>query len=988
MYVILGGLMRMKEAFRKLIEKAQPAFGFLTNRKAKKGASITYQVVWNLLLLIMITVILGGAFAGAAGAGYFASLVKDEPIRSYENMKKDIYNYEETSQLYFADDVYLGKVRTDLEREEVKLDNVSEYVKDAVIATEDEYFYEHDGVVPKAIMRALFQEVTNSSTQSGGSTLTQQLIKNQILTNEVSFDRKAKEILLALRLERFFEKDEILEAYLNVSTFGRNAEGRNVAGVQSAAQGLFGVDAKDLNLPQSAFIAGLPQSPFGYTPFMQGGGLKDEESLQPGISRMNTVLKRMYDDERISQDEYNKALDYDIVGDFRKPKNDDALENYPYLTNEIQERAKELLAGILAEQDGYEEKDLTGELAEEYKTLADRAIRQNGYRIHSTVDKKIYDAMQNVAADYPNYGPAKPQLKTIDGKEQEVMEPVEVGAVLIENSTGKILSFVGGRGKGTSITEVNHATRTHRQNGSTMKPLLIYAPAMEMGKAQPGTILPDVPLYLQPGLGRPWPNNYTMSYHGLVSARYALEQSFNVPAVKLYKDIVGQRPAKYLEEMGFTNLGPDDYTNLSTSIGSLQYGVTVEENTNAYATFANGGKFVDAYIIEKITDKEGNVVFEHKSESEDVFSPQTAFLTLDMMRGVINNGTATAVKNRLKFSSDWAGKTGTGNDFHDSWFVASNPNITFGIWTGYDTPKSLKASGNLSYSMRTNYLWADLVNAAYDVNPELMKPNSTFKRPDGIVSRSFCAISGLLPSEACSKAGLVDTDLFNAKFVPTQTDKSLGTGRLVRIGDMKYLALESTPEEFSEPGMVLDPDYIEQLFGIKANPSDLIPKKDRWSNVLVAANKMADNGKAPGAPGIKASGGSISWGKHPEGDVIGYRIYKDGRKVGIVKAGDSLSYKGGNGSYHVTAVDIAGKESSPSNVVELGKKEAAEKETAADKDKSKDKDVKKQDEDKKENETEEKPKDEEKPTPDKPEDVDKDKKEEDNNSPADNGEES
>ncbi|MFZ0446090.1 MAG: biosynthetic peptidoglycan transglycosylase, partial [Bacillus sp. (in: firmicutes)] len=188
----------------------------LKKKQVIKKARITYQIFWNLALITIIVLVLGTAFAGGVGAGYFASLVKDEPIRSYDGMKKDIYNYEETSELYFANNIYLGKLYSDIDREEVKLDDISPHLIDAVIATEDQYFYEHEGVVPKAILRALLQEVTNSSTQTGGSTLTQQLIKNQILTNEVSFERKAKEILLALRLEQFFSKEEILEAYLNV----------------------------------------------------------------------------------------------------------------------------------------------------------------------------------------------------------------------------------------------------------------------------------------------------------------------------------------------------------------------------------------------------------------------------------------------------------------------------------------------------------------------------------------------------------------------------------------------------------------------------------------------------------------------------------------------------------------------------------------------------------------------------------------------------
>lgn len=891
---------------------------FFTDKKTVRTASIAYQVVWNLTLLFIILALLGGAFAGGVGAGYFASLIKDEPVRSYESMKKDIYDYEETSNLYFAGDVYLGKLRTDLEREEVKLEDVSEYLTKAVVATEDEYFYKHDGVVPKAILRALFQEVTNSSVQSGGSTLTQQLIKNQILTNEISFERKAKEILLALRLEKFFDKKEILEAYLNVSTFGRNSSGRNIAGVQSAAKGVFGVNAKDLTLPQAAFIAGLPQSPFGYTPFTNKGELKN--NLEPGLTRMKTVLERMYTNKMISKQEYDEAVAYDVTKDFI-PAGTSSIEEYPWVTFEIEKRAIEILSYILAEKDGYTREDLENDeaLKEEYETLADRDIRRNGYDIHSTIDKSIYDAMQKVKDEYQNYGPDKPEEK-IDpetGETITVMEPVQVGAILIENSTGKILSFVGGRHY-SEDQQVNHATSTLRGNGSTMKPLLVYAPAFELGKASPGTILPDVPLYLNPDLSRPWPSNYTKTYAGLVTARYALAKSFNVPAVKLYKDIVGERPAQYLEKMGFTSLLPPDYENLSTAIGSLTNGVTVEENTNAFGTFANSGQFIDAYIIEKIVDKEGNVVYQHEVQPVEVFSPQTAYLTLDMMRDVIDMGTATSIKSRLKFSSDWAGKTGTGNQFYDAWFVAVNPNVSFGIWNGYDTQKSLKSSG-MNYSLRNNYLWADLMNAAYDVNPSLIDPEQSFQMPEGIVKRSFCGISGLQPSDACSKAGLVQTDLFNAKFVPSGVDDSLVQGKYVVINGKKFLALDSTPAEFAESGLILNPDYVEKLFGIKTNAQNLIPKTGAgWSNILLPDDKMVDNGKSPAPMAIAASGNTVTWATHPENDVVGYRIYQNGKRVASIKAGAALSFSAGNGTYQVSAVDIAGQESALSNAITIG----------------------------------------------------------------------
>ncbi|XXM71770.1 transglycosylase domain-containing protein [Lysinibacillus sphaericus] len=913
----------MRETWNKLLEKLDPVIRFFTNTRVQKRARITYGVFWNLALITIVVVVLGTAFAGGVGAGYFASLVKEEPIRSYDQMKKDIYNYEETSQLYFADDVYLGKLRTDLEREEVKLENVSEYLRNAVIATEDEYFKEHNGVVPKAIMRAVLQEFTNSSTQSGGSTLTQQLIKNQILTNEVSFERKAKEILLALRLERFFEKDEILEAYLNVATLGRNSSGRNIGGVQSAAQGIFGVDAKDLNLPQSAFIAGLPQAPFSYTPFKNNGELK--ENLEPGLSRMKTVLYRMHREGYITDKEYKDAVAYDLAKDFIERKAS-PNEKYPWLTAELESRAINIMMEVLAEKDGISKQDLENndELRDKYHTLADRNVRQSGYEIHSTIDKKIYDQMQKTKDAYKMYGPSK-TVTTTDPetkKEVKVEEPVQVGAIMIENKSGRIISFIGGRD--FEKEQLNHATSSYRSNGSTMKPLLAYAPALEYGYISPGTPIPDVELNING-----WtPQNYSLNERGLYPARLALAESLNLPAVRTYTNIYDRNPFnEFLMKMDFSKLGRVD-NNLSLALGATTQGVTVEENVNAYATFANGGKFVDAYMIDKIIDQDGNVVFEHKSTPVDVYTPQTAYLTIDMMRDTLNHyaGTGRYAKTFLNFSSDWAGKSGTSQDYKDHWFVASNPSITFGTWFGYDTPSDLNTAASRAeyghYGLRNIRLWSYLLNDTRDLAPALIDPEGSFKEPGGIVRRSFCSISGLLPSEACTKAGLVKSDLFNAKFVPTKTDDSLLMSRYVMVNGKKYLALPNTPEEFSQPGVILNPDFVKNIFGkVPGDASKLIPQDDeRFKNVLIAENKISDDGASPGTVKASANGNKITWTTSGSSDVVGYRVYsKSGSKVGSVKSGGSYSVSVGNGQYFVKAVDVAGKESSPSNTVQIGK---------------------------------------------------------------------
>lgn len=900
---------------------------FFQNEKTHKNARVTYQVIWNLTLILIIVGILGFSFAGGVGAGYFAALVNDEPVRSKEDLKKDIYNYEETSEVYFADKVYLGKLKSDLEREEVSIDKVSEHLKNAVIATEDEYFYEHDGVVPKAILRAIYQEFSNASVQSGGSTLTQQLIKNQVLTNEVSFERKAKEILLALRVEKFFEKEEILETYLNVSTLGRNSSGRNIAGVESAAEGIFGVEAKDLTLPQSAFIAGLPQSPFGYTPYTQKGKLK--ENQEPGINRMKTVLKRMYSNGYITKEEYDKATTYDITKDFIGKK-ELPSEKYPWLTYEIEKRSIEILSVSLAKEDGYEEKDLKNDdLKNQYLALADRKLRQNGYQIYTTIDKKIYDKMQEVTKNYPNYGYDKTaQVVDPDTKAMKtVSEPVEAGAILIENKTGKIISFVGGRD--FKREQTNHATASLRSNGSTMKPLLVYGPGIEIGKISPGSVSANVPISIP--AGKMWrPGNYGGgSYTGVTTAREALKNSYNIPAALFYMKIINHGPASYLEKMGFTTVTKEDYSNPSMSLGAMSKGVTVEENVNAFGTFANSGEFIDAYMIDKIVSKDGKVIYQHKAKPVEVFSPQAAYLTLDMMRDVVNSGTAASVRNRLAFSSDWAGKTGTSQNYWDAWFVATNPNVSFGTWLGYDTPKSLQGTYNgLEYNKRNMYYWADLINAAYKVDPKLIDPDKRFEMPGGIVSRSFCGVSGLLPSSSCQKAGLVKSDLFIAKYAPSKADDSFINGQYVSVGSKRYAALPQTPGEFTSGGFMLNPDSFGDI-GLKYvdDPGSVIPGSEKSGNVVGATAKLNDNGKAPDALSITKSNDRITWGLHHEGDVVGYRVYKDGKKVASINAGENLVYKvGSGGSYYVTAVDIVGKESAPSQRIESGATKKGSKE--------------------------------------------------------------
>lgn len=910
----------------------------------QKNSRITYDVVWNVILFFIIIGVVGLFFAGGVGAGYFASLVKDEEVRSEEEMKETIYNYAETSTMYFNDEeTEIGDIQSDLYREEVQLSNVSKHLRNAVIATEDEYFGEHKGVVPKAVMRAVMQEVTNSSVKTGGSTLTQQLVKNQILTNEVSFERKAKEMLLALRVERFLDKDDILEAYLNIVPFGRNANGQNVAGVQTAAQGIFGVDASELNLAQSAYIAGMPQSPFAYTPFYNDGSIKEAEYLEAGIDRMHEVLERMLDAEYITQSEYEEAMSFEINEETLAEPKATALSTYPAINQEVKRRAKERIEEYLMKQNGHTEEDLDEDksLREEYDTMAERQLSSGGYEIHTTIDQEVYDAMQKVRDSYTenNWPWGKKTAYDEEGKEIKIDTPLQLGSIIIENSTGKIHGFIGGYD--FEEENMNHATQADRSNGSTMKPLLVYGPSFDMGAAQPGSVIADVPYHYKSNGEEV--RNFSRNHRGFVSARYALANSYNVPAVKQYNKILDQNPVeKYLDKMGMeenllknvkiNSQTYNDYENESMALGALTKGVTVEQNVNAYATFGNMGKFVDAYMIEKIETKDGEMIYEHEAEETEVYSPQAAYLTIDVMRDVLEYGTGQRVRGLLyNRGVDWAGKTGTSQSTKDSWFVATNPNVTVGMWTGF-------AEGNmqhLNYNQRTQGLWADVVNAVSDLRPELMVPAKDFESPGGLVTRSYCATSGLLASDLCSSVGLAKSDIYDADHAPTKVDDSLINGDFVRVKDQLVEAGPNTPGEFiiDRGGVTLSPEFLEENgYTSREVLSELLPSSSAWSNVALpstssigsTASSIDNDGQAPAAPNsVSVGSSSISWSSSPSSDVVGYRVYRaatPGSSFSLIGSttGNSYSFSGSEGIYAVRAVDYFGESSGLSNTTTVG----------------------------------------------------------------------
>lgn len=932
----------MREKRKNRIDLIEERFESLKKKGWAKGIRITSGVIWNLFLLFLVFGLTLGVFAASVGAGYFASLVAKEPLRTKAEMRGDIFNYEETSEIYFANDIYLGKVNADIERKETTLKDVSPFVIDAVLATEDEYFETHEGIVPKAIFRGLFQDVTNSSSQTGGSTLTQQLIKNQILTNEVSYERKAKEILLAMRLEHFMKKEEILEAYLNIIPYGRNALGQNIAGIETAADGIFGVSAKELTLPQAAYIAGIPQAPFAYTPFLSsyyGGGLKNDENIKPGIDRMKTVLFRMKETGYITDKQYEEAVAYDITKDFRE-KTKRATERYPYLTQEIQLETINILAKILAEKDGIDPERVDGDekVKEKYEILAERAMRTGGYRIYSTVEKDLYDAMNKVGQEFEHYGFTYTREEKDYSTGETVLkdDPVQVGAIMIENNTGRILSFIGGRDH--QLINTNHATQAYRPNGSSMKPLLVYAPAIEYGVIGAGSPVVDVKFEIPDGSGTWSPSNYNAGAEsGIIPARQALAQSLNLPTARLYREIVEKRPAEFLEKMHFTKLHAEDYVNYSTSFGGMKVGVSVKENTNAFATFANGGKFIQSYMIERIEDMAGNVVYQHEVEPVDVFSPETSYIVTDMLRDVLKpGGTGQQLPGFMNFKTDLAAKTGTTDKYGDSWLVGYNPNVSLGIWFGYyDQSRKLytRGSGQMHPTTRTTMLFGRLMNAANKVRPDLIGAGNTFKQPAGVVSKPFCGISGLAPSAACTSAGLVRSDLFNSKvMLPTKPDDSIISASYVSVKGSRYLAHPSTPAEFIVSGGTgVNQSFIDRMLGPwGGDASKLFPSMSAFASSVVSGASFPADDAAPAGVSASLNESTLVWSDSPSNDVIGYYVYRNNERIATIADGSANSIAVGPGDYFVRAVDITGLLSGGSNIVIVNNPEPPQTETPDD----------------------------------------------------------
>ena len=668
--------------------------------------------------LLLSTGLLLSLSAGLA-IGYVGVLVKDQPVLTQKEMKDQINNISQNSEVYFGSGEKLGTINSELIRKTVSYEELGDNVKNAIIASEDSNFYSNSGVDIFAVIRASLSEVTGEKT-TGGSTITQQLVKNQLLDNSRSYERKAKEILLALRVDSHFSKNEILENYLNVAPFGKNSLGQNISGIETAAQGVFGIHSKDLNIAQAAYLVGFVQSPYRYTPFDSAGNIRPAEELQTGFERQQYVLERMLSNEFITKEQFEEAKKFDIKGAYAKQKYSEYTD-YPYIRDEVTSSVAEILAEQTAKKNNREEEfkndsDYRNELIEKSRIK----FITGGYKVKTTLDKKLYDTLQETKkqfASYPTYSQG--------GR----VYPLEIGASVIENSTGKVLAFIGGMDY--KKQQLNHATRTRRSPGSTIKPLLVYGPAIDKGYITPNSTVLDK-RFNHYG----WkPENYDMSQRGYLPAREALARSLNLPTVRLYSAFYKEDPVtNYLEKMGVEGLTESDKTNLATAIGGMTYGLSVTENTSAFSTFANKGEHKKAHIIEEIENNDGELVYKADFSPVKVFEESTSYLIVNMLGDVINKsyGTSHDMPSKLKFNSkNLFVKTGTSEYYKDLWVVGGSTKITVGLWNGYDSPAKVPS---YDYAQRS---WIAVMNAIYALDKNLIAPDTAFSRPKSVVDASI-----------------------------------------------------------------------------------------------------------------------------------------------------------------------------------------------------------------------------------------------------------
>jgi len=513
----------------------------------------------------------------------------------------------------------------------VSITQMSPRLLEAIVAVEDQRFWEHGGVDATAMARAFFRNTQAGGVVEGASTITQQLAKNLFLSSEQTYDRKLKEVAIAMKIEQTYTKQQILEMYLNQIYFGEGAWG-----VQQAAKTYFGVDASELTLAQSALLAALPKAPSHYSPFVD-----PERALE----RRNLVLALMRDQGQITEAELQQAQA-------------ESLELNEGTTNELNGKYQSYVNHVMNE-------------AESLYGLTEEELLRGGYRIYTNLDPKVQQAMEGVYEESSLF-PESPD---------ETM--VQSGAVILDPRTGGIRGIVGRRGEPV-FRGFNYATQLKRQPGSAIKPIAVYAPALEEGYT-PGSMLVDE----ETDFDGYRPRNADRRTRGEVTLEEAVKKSYNIPAVWLLDELGIDRGLEMIHQFGLPTTERD--RNLSVALGGLDEGVSPLQMAAAYAVFANEGRRATPHAITRIERKDGSVLVEAETEQAQVVKPETAYAMTELLQGGVEEGTGR----KARLDRPTAGKTGTTqlpdlpayeglSGSRDTWFVGYTPELVAAVWMGYD----------------------------------------------------------------------------------------------------------------------------------------------------------------------------------------------------------------------------------------------------------------------------------------------------------------
>lgn len=713
-----------------------------------KSSLFLLKKVLTYVLNIFLTLLLVGVITGAVVGIAFIIYVKNYIDPEYNGLNNLQYDSDATTRLYYVDsqgnEVELEEDR--LSGSENRLwaeyNTIPENLIDAYVAVEDMRFWDHNGVDTKRTLSAFVNFfIPTSANYGGGSTITQQLIKNVTGEDETTIQRKVQEIFRALNVEEKFSKEEILEMYLNTIYLSQNTNG-----VRAAADVYFGKNIQDLTLVECAAIAAIGKSPVKYDPLSHPIN---------NLERRNLVLKLMLEQEKITQEEFNEAYDAPLI------MKDDSETEYTETVHSyyIDAVIDDVIDAIMKEDDCD-------------KATATRKLYSGGLQIVTCIDPMVQQALEEVFEDTSD--------STAGILAQSAM-------CVMDPDTGDLLGIVGGRGEKKISRGFNRATQSKRQCGSSIKPLSVYSLAVEMGIYTYGSPVDDVPTVYNETTNTYWPPNANGVYRGTVPLTYAIAQSLNTAAVATCQKI-GEENAfdNLVNNLGFTTLNGnddgDEFTDVALSplsLGSFTYGVTTREMTQAYGVLANEGIYNNARTFSLIRDKTGANYIKDEIGSREAYSDTTAYITTSLLFNVITSGTATRyiTLNKNFPNLEVAGKTGSTNDNKDVYFCGYTPDYVACCWYGYDNNKTIpKAEGNVSAKN-----WDAVFNKIYTyLSANGISYQEKFDTPVSIVKDvPYCVYSGMKPSAACDsdlkvmlgddvKFATIANGVFTTSTVPTE----------------------------------------------------------------------------------------------------------------------------------------------------------------------------------------------------------------------------